>query len=633
MSDNTPAPTPAPTPVPTTKTHAFQAEVSQLLDIVVHSLYKDRDIFIRELVSNASDALEKIRHLQLAGEKVHQPDAVLEIAITTDDAAGTITISDTGVGMNRDELVANIGTIAHSGTKAFLQAIKENGGANENLIGRFGVGFFSVFMVARNVAFYTRSWHADGENLCWQSDGSGYSIETLESEEKRGSRIVITLQDEFKEFATASRVKDILLRYSKYVPVPLLLNGEKLNTVQAIWLKNKSEVSAAEYKEFYKFHCHAWDEPLEWLHFNADAPLVINALLFFPSENTEKTTFALPTRTVSLHCRKILVDDAPRGLLPDWLRFLKGVVDSADLPLNISRETMQDTALVQKLNRVLSKRIIKHIEEVARRDAALYDKFWREFGIFIKEGIVTDHINRDALAPLLRYESSHTEPGKTTSLDEYISRLKPDQKAIYHLTGHTRAAIENGPYLEAFKARGIEVLFFTDATDDFVANHLNSFKEKDFADAGQADLDLGDTPAATGEPLPEKRLTSLCEWLKSELTNTGEIQLTAVGTGNRLVDSPAAALNTDKYVSASMRRLLKSMNRSSESAPSVKLELNPRHSLIHKLDNLRDTDPAFARLVAEQIFANALLAAGLLDNPRDMTARIYEILEAAASRK
>ncbi len=614
-----------------TETHSFQAEVRQVLDIVVHSLYKDRDIFIRELVSNASDALEKLRHIQLTEKAVHQPDAALEISVTTDDQAGTLTIGDSGLGMTREELKENIGTIAHSGTKAFLQALKENGGANENLIGQFGVGFFSVFMVADEVRFYTRTWREEGESLCWKSDGSGtYTIEPA-AEENRGSRIVIKLKEEFKEFATADRVKEVLNRYSKYVPVPLLLNGEKLNTVQAIWLKGKSEVTAEEYKEFYKFQCHAWDEPLDWLHFSADAPLAINALLYFPSSNLEKSGFGRMEAQVALHCRKVLIDDAPKGLLPDWLRFLKGVVDSADLPLNISRETMQDSALIQKLNRVLTKRVIKHLEDLAKKDAAAYEKFWKEFGLFIKEGIVTDFAHREGLAPLLRYASSATEEGKWTTLVEYADRMKPEQKEIYYLTGPDRATIESGPYLEAFKARGLEVLFLFEPADDFVMNHLGEFKEKKLVAADQADLDLGDAPEGSGEALPEERLKGLCEWLKAEL---GEKKVSAVEAGKRLVDSPAVALNADKLMSATMRRMMQAMGQGeAEAQPAVKLEINPRHGLIHQLDALRESNAPLAKLIAEQILDNSLLAAGLLDNPRSMTARIYQILESVAGKK
>lgn len=617
----------------TVTTHSFQAEVRQVLDIVIHSLYKDRDIFIRELVSNASDALEKLRHIQLTEKDVHQPDAPREITLTTDDTAGTLTIRDTGIGMTRDELVQNIGTIAHSGTKAFLQAIKENGGANDNLIGQFGVGFFSVFMVAGQVTLHTRSWRPGGESLCWESDGSGtYTLCAAHAPEDRGTRITIKLKPEYKEYATAERVKNVLVRYSKYVPVPLSLNGEKLNTQQALWLKGKADISADEYKEFYKFQCHAWDEPLDWLHFNADAPLLINALLYIPGHNAEKNGFSRQESAVALHCRKVLIEEAPKGLLPEWLRFLKGVVDSADIPLNISRETMQDSALVQKLNQVLAKRVIKHLEELARRDPAKYGTFWQEYNHNIKEGIVTDAAHRDALAALLRYESSATDAGKHTTLAEYVDRMKPGQKEIYYLTGPNRDTLEKGPYLEAFKARSIEVLYLTDSADDFVMSHLGAYKEKTLTAGDQADLDLGDATGATeGEPLSEKRLKGLCEWIKTALDAKN---LEGVEAGKRLVNSPAVALNADKFMTATMRRMMQAMGQGSgaDATPRVKLEINPRHGLIHKLDTLRDGDPAFAKLIAAQILDNALLSAGLLDNPRGMASRIYEILESAAER-
>ncbi|MDR3228724.1 MAG: molecular chaperone HtpG [Puniceicoccales bacterium] len=614
--------------------HAFQAEVRQVLDIVVHSLYKDRDIFIRELVSNASDALEKLRHIQLTEKDTADSGASLEINVTSDDTAGTLTIADTGVGFTREELVENIGTIAHSGTKAFLRAIKENGGTNENLIGQFGVGFFSVFMVADQVDIYTRTWRPDGESLHWSCAGGGdYTVEPAASDEKRGARIVIRLKPEYKDFASADRVKELLLRYSKYVPVPLHLNGEKLNTVQALWLKNKSGITEEEYKEFYKFQCHAYDEPLDWLHFNADAPLLINALLYFPASNAEKAGFGRMDPAVALHCRKILIDDAPKGLLPDWLRFLRGIADSADLPLNISRETMQDSALVQKLNRVLTKRVIKHLVELATRDVERYEKFWREFAIYIKEGIITDYEYRDALAPLLRYQTNVTDAGKTASLDDYVSRMKESQKAIYYLAGPDRETIVHGPHIEAFKARGLEVLFLCDSADEFVMSHLGKYKDKELLAGDQADLDLGDAPESAGEPLPSERVKTLCEWLKTELGNDTQ-KLAAVEAGQRLVDSPAVALNADKFMSAAMRRMMRAMGQENDAAASgVKLEINPRHGLIHKLDALRDTDPSFAKLLAGQLFDNALLAAGLLENPRAMTSRIYEILEAAAARK
>lgn len=609
-------------------THAFQAEVKQVLDIVAHSIYKDKDIFLRELVSNASDALEKFRYTQLTEKSVFEPERELTVEVSTDEAAGTLTIVDSGIGMTREELVENLGTIAHSGTKAFLQKLKENGGGNENLIGQFGVGFFSVFMVADEVKFFTRTWRPEGESLCWTSDGNGaYTIEPTAEALPRGSRLVIRLKDEFKDFAKKDKVKSVLERYSKYIAFPLMLDGEKLNTMQALWLKSKSEVSEQEYKDFYKFQCHAWDEPQDHMHFSADAPLAINAILFFPTHNPEAMGFGRATPEVSLYCRKVLIDAEPKNLLPEWLRFMKGVVDSADIPLNISRETLQDSTLIQKLNRVLTKRVIKHLEERAKKKPEDYAKFWRDFGNYLREGIATDYENRDALAPLFRCESSILDAGTLTSLPEYVERMKDSQKEIYYLVGANREAIESGPYLEAFKARGVEVLFLYDGADDYVMNQLGAFKEKSIVSADSADIELPDAPqTGTGEPLSDDAMKSLCAWFAETL---GKEKVAECAAGKRLVDSPAVALNPDKFMTASMRRMMRLMSKDAGTADkpvAVKIELNPRHPLVHKLDTLRGTNPELAKLVAEQVLDNTLIAAGLLDNPRGMTQRIYEIL-------
>lgn len=608
--------------------HAFQAEVNQVLDIVAHSIYKDKDIFLREIVSNASDALEKLRFIQLTDKDIFEPERELAVDISVDEAAGTLTVTDSGVGMTRDELIENIGTIAHSGTKAFLKKLQESGGNGENLIGQFGIGFFSVFMVADEVKFYTRTRHVDGESLCWTSDGAeSYTIETVDEALPRGSRLVLKLKDDFKDFSKKDRVKDVLSRYSKYIAFPLRLDGEKLNTMQALWLKNKNEVSEQEYKDFYKFQCHAWDEPQDWLHFSADAPLAINSILFFPTHNPELMGFGRADPEVSLYCRKVLIDPEPKNLLPGWLRFLKGVVDSADIPLNISRETLQDSTLIQKLNRVLTKRVIRHLKERAEKKPEDFAKFWRDFGLYLREGIATDSENRDALAPLFRCESSLLDAGTLTSLPDYVSRMKESQKEIYYLVGENRETVESGPYLEAFKARGIEVLFVYDGADDYVLSQLGSFQEKSIVSADSADIELPDVPqTGTGEPLPDDKMNALCSWFAETL---GKEKVTSCTAGTRLVDSPAVALNPDKFMTATMRRMMKLMSRDTESADkpiAVKIELNPRHPLVHKLDTLRESNPDLAKLIAEQVLDNTLIAAGLLENPRGMTKRIYELL-------
>lgn len=614
---------------PTPERHEFQAEIKQLLDIVVHSLYTDKEIFIRELVSNASDALEKLRHLQLTEKEVFDDGLELEINITTDDTANTITIQDFGVGMTGEELVENLGTIAHSGSKQFLEALKEGGDKNANLIGQFGVGFYSAFMVAKQVKVYTRSWHMEGTGHCWTSDGSGsYEIEEAEGQ-RRGTKVVIELKDEDKEFSTADRVKTILRHYSSFVPFPVNLNGEKINTVQPLWQRSKNEITDEEYTEFYKFQANAFDDPRYRLHFSADAPLAINALLFVPTSNIEQFGMGRSDPAVALYCRKVLIDAHPKGLLPEWLRFLRGVVDSEDLPLNISRETMQDNSLVEKLNRVITGRFLRFLDEEAKKRTEGYLEFYKEFSVFLKEGAATDYTNREKLSKLLRFESSLTEKGTLTSFEDYVSRMKEDQKEIYYLIGPNRAALESGPYLEAFKARNLEVLFLYETVDDFVMNNLGEFDGKKLVAIDQSEVELEDAPAPTGESLDEDATKKLCLWIRDQLGD----RVAEVSGSTRLVDSPAMALNADKMMSAQMRRMMQAMNRDEEAPLKVNLEINPRHALIRQLAEVSEAKPELAGMIAEQILDNALISAGLLEDARPMVERIYKILETASEKE
>jgi TNF receptor-associated protein 1 len=615
--------------------HEFQAEVKQVLDIVVHSLYTDKEIFVRELVSNASDATEKLRHTQITEKEIFDAELELEIQISFDAEAGTITIRDFGIGMSREELVENLGTIAHSGSKAFLNALKEGGGKNENLIGQFGVGFYSVFMVADRVEVFTRSWKSDGESLRWSSDGSGaYEIESAEGE-RRGTRIVIHLKEEFKEFADKSRLETIVTNYSAFVQFPVKIDGQPVNTVQAIWLTNKSDVTEEEYKEFYKFQAKAFDDPRFWLHFSADAPISIHSLLYAPTENMEGFGFGRMEPGVSLYCRKVLIDSDPKNLLPDWLRFVRGVVDSADLPLNISRESMQDSTLVQKLNKVLTKRFLKLLEEKANKEPEVYADFWSKFGIFLKEGVTTDFTHRDQLLKLLRYESSYTADKENTSLADYLSRAPEGQKEIYYLSGPNRQAIESGPYLEAFKARNIEVLFLLEPIDEFVMNHARSFEEKNFVSADNDAIDLDaiapDTETEKPEALEDSVCSELCTFLKEQLGDGVE----EVSASDRLVGSPAMIVNADKAMTAQMRKMMRAMQQQGgieDKEPPVKLQINPRHPLIKNLASLRQNDSELAQLISSQILDNARMAAGLLEDPTTMLQRNYGILEKLSER-
>ena len=601
----------------------FQAEIKQLLDIVIHSLYTEKEIFVRELVSNASDALEKLRHTQITEQDIFDDKAELEISLTTDDKAKTLTIQDYGIGMTRDELVKNLGTIAHSGSKQFLKALGENGAKNSNLIGQFGVGFYSAFMVAKSVKVYSKSWRTSEPGHVWSSDGSGsYEVEEV-ADLRRGSKIVIELKDDCGDYSADWKIKEILERYSAFVSFPIKLNDKHINTVQALWLRSKNEIKDEEYTEFYKFQAHAHDEPRLRLHFSADAPLAINALLFVPKDNTEKFGMSRLEASVSLYCRKVLIDAKPKDLLPEWLRFMKGVIDSEDLPLNISRETMQDRSLIEKLNKVVTKRFLKFLSEEAEARPDAFNEFYAEFGIFLKEGAAMDYTHKEQLTKLLRFESSLTDKGKTTSLANYVTRMGAEQKEIYYLVGPNRAALESGPYLEGFKARNLEVVFCYEAVDEYVMSNVREFDGKKLTAADHADVKLSDLPKPEGA-LSEDDTKKLTAWLKETLGARVE----EVKASDRLVDSPALAVNADKFMSPQMRRMMKAMKKDGADEPvKVTLEINPRSVVMKRLFETHATSPDKAKLVAEQILDNSLISAGLLDDATPMVARLYKLLE------
>ncbi len=601
----------------------FQAEIKQLLDIVIHSLYTEKEIFVRELVSNASDALEKLRHTQITEKEIFDDKAELEIAVTTDDKTKTLTIEDFGIGMTRAELVENLGTIAHSGSKQFLKAMGEGGAKNSNLIGQFGVGFYSAFMVAKSVKVYSKSWRTAEPGHVWSSDGSGsYEIDEA-ADLRRGSKIVIELKDDCGDYAQDWKIKEILERYSAFVSFPIKLNGKHINTVQALWLRSKNEIKDEEYTEFYKFQAHAHDEPRLRLHFSADAPLAINALLFVPKDNTEKFGMSRLEASVSLYCRKVLIDAKPKDLLPEWLRFMKGVIDSEDLPLNISRETMQDRSLIEKLNKVVTKRFLKFLSEEAEARPDTFNEFYSEFGIFLKEGAAMDYTHKEQLTKLLRFESSLTDKGKTTSLADYVTRMGAEQKEIYYLVGPNRAALETGPYLEGFKARNLEVIFCYEAVDEYVMSNVREFDGKKLTAADHADVKLSDLPKPEGA-LSEDDTKTLTAWLKETLGARVE----EVKASDRLVDSPALAVNADKFMSPQMRRMMKAMKKDGADEPvKVTLEINPRSVVMKRLFDTHTASPEKAKLVAEQILDNSLISAGLLDDATPMVARLYKLLE------
>ncbi|MEN8257281.1 MAG: molecular chaperone HtpG [Thermodesulfobacteriota bacterium] len=613
------------------ETKEFQAEVKQLLDIVIHSLYTERDIFLRELVSNSADALEKFRHQQLLEEEVFDKDAALGIAITFDEKEHTLTITDSGIGMTRDELEQNLGTIAHSGSKNFFTELAEAAKKDVNLIGQFGVGFYAAFMVAKAVRVQSRSYLPDEEGYEWSSQGAGSYTLAPCSGLHRGTKIIIELNDDSHDYASEFEIKRIIKQYSNFVPFPINVSGDTVNTVQALWAKSKQDIKDDEYNEFYKFISNAMDEPVAKLHFSADAPLAIKALLFVPKENFETLGFGRMEPGVSLYCQKVLIEQESTNILPEWLRFVKGVVDSEDLPLNISRQALQDNALVVKLNKIITGRFLKYLAEMAKKEPETYEQVWNTFGIFLKEGATSDFMHREAIAKLLRFESSQSEAGKQIALAEYVERMKEDQKEIYYVNGPSREAIEAGPYLEAFKKNGIEVIYTMEPIDDFVFNHLGEFDSKKLVSADRADIDLPkgseedkEESAEKPEELESAIAATLIKWMKDSLGD----KVKEVVTSKRLVDSPAIIVNPDGVFTSSMERILKASNQEHQIS-TKNLEINTSHSLIKGLADMRVKDEEFAKSIVEQIYDNAMIQAGLLVEPRTMVERNYKILERA----
>jgi len=614
-----------------TTTFEFQAETKKLLDIVINSLYTERDVFVRELISNAADALEKYRHQSLTAENPFDEHVPLEISIDLNEDKKQLTITDTGSGMTRDELSSNLGTIAHSGSNTFLADLAEAARKDVSLIGQFGVGFYSAFMAGSTVRVQSRSWDGSDGNE-WVSDGAGsFSISECPGLH-RGTKIIIELKEDAHEYAQKWKVESIIKQYSAFVPFPIKLDGETVNTVQALWTRNRAEIEDEEYTEFYKFIGNATDDPLFRLHFSADAPLAINALLFVPQENFEGMGFGRVPPGVNLYCQRILIDQHSENILPEWLRFLKGVVDSEDLPLNISRQALQDNALVAKLRRVITKRFLKFLDEEAKKDEEAYLKFWKTFGIYLKEGLTSDYEFQKELGKLVRFESSKSKDGTPIGLADYVLRMSPDQEEIYYINGPNRVALESGPYTEMFRKKDVEILYTMEPIDDFVLSHLGEFDGKKLVSADRADLSLKEDQSSSdldtvkeSERLDEKTVEALISWLKKTLEN----KVADVNVSQRLVDAPAMIVNPDGYMTSSMERVM-AASRSEKGimgeVSKKNLEINSSSELIGKLSELMVTDETFAAEVALQIYDNAMIQAGLTVDPLEMVERNYRIL-------
>ncbi len=619
--------------------YEFKAETKKLLDILVHSLYTSREIFLRELISNASDALDKIRFELNKGTEVENKDLPLEIRINFDDKKNIVTVSDTGIGMSRDEMIANIGTIAKSGSEEFLKQLAENKETANNIIGRFGIGFYSVFMVAKEVIIRSKSFKKDEPAVEWRSDGLGdYDISDLDEKIDRGTTIEIHLKDDAKEFADKYRLQGIIKKHSNFISFPIYLEKEKVNTIAAIWREPKSSIKKEQYDEFYKFLTYDSEEPLEVIHTSVDAPIQFNALLFIPKKSYDFWRFNRDDYGLDLYVKRVLIQHQNKDLLPEYLSFVKGVVDSEDLPLNISRETLQENIIFTKIANSVTTNVLSHLQKVAKDNSERYSDFWKEHGRIFKLGYM-DFVNAEKYQQLLRFNSSFNKDEKElTSLEDYIGRMKKDQKEIYFAVGSSREAITLNPHLEIFKAKGLEVLYLYDPVDEFVISSIRKFKDYEFKSVDSADLKViekfedVETETNSFEKLSkddEKHFDSLLAKMKDILGD----KVTEVKESKRLKGSPATLLNADDSMSSTMQKILKMTNKDI-SIPNQKrvMEINKDHSLIRNLLEIfkKNSNDQFIIDTTEQLYESAILLEGNLDDPHKLVSRLNRMLTEAS---
>jgi len=620
-----------------TKKRAFKADIVKLLDIITHSVYTNREIFVRELISNASDALEKLRFEQNRGTKIHDPDLSLAITITTDKDNATLTVADTGIGMTERELVDNIGSIAHSGSEDFMNALGPDAAKASSIIGRFGVGFYSVFMAGRKVVLTTRSALPDEKAWVWTSDGlSGYELMEAQGEIPRGTSIEIHLKDDAKDFADPDHLTDIINRHSHFIPFPILVDGKRVNTTPALWREPKTSVTPEQYKEFYAFLTHDPDAPIETIHMNVDAPVQFSALVFVPAKADEMLGMRKVEGGLDLYARRVLIAKEAPELLPEYLRFCRGVVDTEDLPLNISRETLQENVVLRRIAQVVTKDILTALRKKASTDPDGYKALWKQHSGVFKLGYA-DFLNREAFAELLRFDaSSLSGPDALTSLDDYVSRAREGQKTIYYLSGPSRDALEITAHLEMFRRKGIEVLYLYEPIDEFMLESMGVFKEFAFRSVEQAKAqDLAGFPdAAAPGPETPPLTTEQSSTFTKLLTRMKDIlgsRVKDVRGSERLQKSPSLLVAADGRTSSQMQRIMRLMHKD-ETIPDKIMEVNPDHPLTRNLLAIFSAGPddPFITQATEQLFESALLLEGYLADPHAMVRRINAILEEAS---
>lgn len=596
------------------ETMQFKTEVNKLLELMIHSLYSHKEIFLRELISNASDAIDKLRFEAIRNDAMAEGDADYKIRIITDKEAGTITISDNGIGMTKDEIVEALGTIAHSGTKEFIRALESKDVKdNPEMIGQFGVGFYSSFMVADKVTVLSRKAGEDKSiGIIWESEADGsYTVDTYEKETK-GTDVVLTLKEDCKEYLDEWEIKEIVKKYSDYISYPVVMDTvkddvkeeETLNSMKAIWLKDKSEVSEEEYTEFYKHVTRDFTEPLKTIHYRAEGTTEFSVLVYLPKKAPMNILYQDFKSGPALYVRRVQIMENCEELVPVYLRFVKGVVDSSDLPLNVSREILQNNKMIEIIRKNITKKVLETLKTMKEKEYDKYVEFFEEFGRVLKEGIHFEFSKKEEIADLLLVQSTATENGKYTTLSDYVSRMKTEQKEIYYITGKNRKELENSPYLEALKEKELEVLFMTDEIDDIIISSLMKYQDKQFKSILKGDIDL---QSKEEKEETTKTFGKLTEKIKDMLGDkVSEVRLSA-----RLKNSPCVLVSGEGDIDSQMESMLKAMGQNVPARQKI-LELNPNHQLVSALNAEfeKDADSQKVADIGELLYNQALILEG-----------------------
>ena len=620
------------------ETRGFQSEVKQLLQLMIHSLYSNKEIFLRELISNASDAADKLRFKALSNPALYEGDGDLRVRVSFDADKGTITISDNGIGMTREQVIDHLGTIAKSGTKEFLTALGQDQAKNSQLIGQFGVGFYSAFIVADKVTVKTRAADEEAHKaVLWESAGEGeYSVADIEKK-SRGTDVILHLREDEKEFLNEWRLREIIGKYSDHIGLPVEMltkeyddegkecgeKWEKINKSDALWTRSKNDVSDEEYKEFYKHLSHDFADPVTWAHNKVEGNQAYTSLLYVPAKAPWDLFNREHKHGLKLYVQRVFIMDDAEQFMPNYLRFMRGLIDSNDLPLNVSREILQDNKITAALRKALTKRSLQMLEKLAKDDAEKYLQFWKEFGLVLKEGPAEDFANKEAVAKLLRFASTHNDSSEqTVSLEDYISRMKDGQKAIYYITADSYVAAKNSPHLELFNKKDIEVLLLSDRIDEWMLSYLTEFDGKQLQSITKADLDLGDLADKESETQKQQdeAFGSFIERVKNLL---GE-RVKTVRLTHNLTDTPAVVSTDNDQMTTQMAKLFAAAG---QPVPEVKytFELNPEHHLVKKVADIAD-ETDFADWV-ELLLEQAMLAErGSLENPVVFIKRINKLL-------